>query len=568
MIENTNTNQKEYTILARKYRPKLFSELIGQETLVETLTNAIKLNRVSHAYLLTGVRGVGKTTTARLIARALNCESLEKNLYEPCGVCESCKSIIEERNMDIIEMDAASQTGVENIRSIIDNVKYKPSSSKYKIYIIDEVHMLSISSFNALLKTLEEPPPHVKFLFATTVVRKIPITILSRCQRFDLHRINNEKLIDHLQDIAKKENIQITKDALALIVRAADGSVRDGLSLLDQAITNTQEKIDINKLIKIMGLADRGKIFDLLDYIFKGEAENSLILYKNLYDQGADSVMIFDEMLQITHFITQIKILPSILEGPYIPELEKTKGSEMAKKLNMSSLGMFWQVLFRGYQELLVTKHIYQTSEMIILRLIYLSNTPPPADLIKKIENQDQKDNSNEIITNNLNNNNLNNFETTQKNKEENIVENNSNIIKKIYSFRELVELFYKYREGVIYTQLYNNVKLISFEEGKIVINLNGIKNPDFIKKVTKLISKWTGRIWTVNISESNIGKTLSEEDIIIKQKELEIIKNDPSVKKILQDFPGSTIHSVEKLDNSEDNYDNNKDAKPLKLGE
>ena len=568
MIEKTNTNQKEYTILARKYRPKLFSELIGQETLVETLTNAIKLNRVSHAYLLTGVRGVGKTTTARLIARALNCESLEKNLYEPCGVCDSCKSIIEERNMDIIEMDAASQTGVENIRSIIDNVKYKPSSSKYKIYIIDEVHMLSISSFNALLKTLEEPPPHVKFLFATTVVRKIPITILSRCQRFDLHRINNEKLIDHLQYIAKKENIQITKDALALIVRAADGSVRDGLSLLDQAITNTQEKIDINKLIKIMGLADRGKIFDLLDHIFKGEAENSLILYKNLYDQGADSVMIFDEMLQITHFITQIKILPSILESSYIPELEKTKGSEMAKKLNMSSLGMFWQVLFRGYQELLVTKHIYQTSEMIILRLIYLSNTPPPADLIKKIENQDQKDNSNEIMTNNLSKNNLNNFETTQKNKEENIVENNSNIIKKIYSFRELVELFHKYREGVIYTQLYNNVKLISFEEGKIVINLNGIKNPDFIKKVTKLISKWTGRIWTVNISESNIGKTLSEEDIIIKQKELEIIKNDPSVKKILQDFPGSTIHSVEKLDSSEDNYDNNKDAKPLKLGE
>tara|TARA_Y100000590_G_C15744247_1_gene1021411 strand:- start:105 stop:1811 length:1707 start_codon:yes stop_codon:yes gene_type:complete len=568
MIEKTNTNQKEYTILARKYRPKLFSELIGQETLVETLTNAIKLNRVSHAYLLTGVRGVGKTTTARLIARALNCESLEKNLYEPCGVCDSCKSIIEERNMDIIEMDAASQTGVENIRSIIDNVKYKPSSSKYKIYIIDEVHMLSISSFNALLKTLEEPPPHVKFLFATTVVRKIPITILSRCQRFDLHRINNEKLIDHLQYIAKKENIQITKDALALIVRAADGSVRDGLSLLDQAITNTQEKIDINKLIKIMGLADRGKIFDLLDHIFKGEAENSLILYKNLYDQGADSVMIFDEMLQITHFITQIKILPSILESSYIPELEKTKGSEMAKKLNMSSLGMFWQVLFRGYQELLVTKHIYQTSEMIILRLIYLSNTPPPADLIKKIENQDQKDNSNEIMTNNLSKNNLNNFETTQKNKEENIIENNSNIIKKIYSFRELVELFHKYREGVIYTQLYNNVKLISFEEGKIVINLNGIKNPDFIKKVTKLISKWTGRIWTVNISESNIGKTLSEEDIIIKQKELEIIKNDPSVKKILQDFPGSTIHSVEKLDSSEDNYDNNKDAKPLKLGE
>ena len=264
--------QQEYRVLARKYRPQIFADLIGQETLVQTLTNAISSNRIAHAYLLTGVRGVGKTTTARLISMSLNCEKRSLNSCEPCGTCDSCTTIRHDYNMDVIEMDAASKTGVDDIREIIDNVKYKPVNCKYKIFIIDEVHMLSKSAFNALLKTLEEPPPHIKFIFATTEVKKIPITIISRCQRFDLHRVETTILTNHLNSIAKKEEAKINQDAMALIVRSADGSVRDGLSLLDQAIANEKDQITADSIILMLGLADRGTIFDLMEAIFKGDA--------------------------------------------------------------------------------------------------------------------------------------------------------------------------------------------------------------------------------------------------------------------------------------------------------
>ncbi|SVD31940.1 uncharacterized protein METZ01_LOCUS384794, partial [marine metagenome] len=262
--------QQEYRVLARKYRPQTFNDLIGQETLVRTLTNSILNNRIAHAYLLTGVRGIGKTTTARLIAMSLNCEERSQEKFEPCGKCNSCISVREDRSLDVMEMDAASKTGVDDIREIIDNVKYKPVSSKYKIFIIDEVHMLSKNAFNALLKTLEEPPAHVKFIFATTEVKKIPITIISRCQRFDLHRIEKESLTSHFMGIAAKENIKINPEAMALIVRSADGSVRDGLSLLDQAISNETDQITAASIVNMLGLADRGNIFDLMDAIFNG----------------------------------------------------------------------------------------------------------------------------------------------------------------------------------------------------------------------------------------------------------------------------------------------------------
>ena len=329
-----NSKLNEYRVLARKYRPQYFHELIGQDSLVKTISNAILNNRVAHAYLLTGVRGVGKTTTARLIAMALNCEKRSEDLFEPCNKCDSCLSIKEDRNMDVIELDAASKTGVDDVREIIDNVKYKPVSCKYKIFIIDEVHMLSKNAFNALLKTLEEPPSHVKFIFATTESKKIPITIISRCQRFDLHRIDNLILSNHIQNVANKENIEINKDAIALIVRSADGSVRDSLSLLDQAIVNENKSISSDTIISMLGLADRGLVFDLLNEIFSGNAPKSLEIFEKLYKAGADILIIFDEMLKITHFLTQLKISPKIALDPYIPELERKIGSEMAEKLN------------------------------------------------------------------------------------------------------------------------------------------------------------------------------------------------------------------------------------------
>ena len=376
--------QQEYRVLARKYRPQTFLSLIGQEILVRTLTTSINQNRIAHAYLLTGVRGIGKTTTARLIAMSLNCENRSQEKFEPCGKCNSCISVREDRNLDVMEMDAASKTGVDDIREIIENVKYKPVDSKYKIFIIDEVHMLSKSAFNALLKTLEEPPEHVKFIFATTEVKKIPITIISRCQRFDLHRIENNKLTSHLITIAKKENIKINQDAIALIVRSADGSVRDGLSLLDQVIVSETDHITMESIIHILGLADRGRIFDLMDAIFKGNATSALEIFNQIHQAGADVVMIFDEMLNIAHFITQIKIAPEIKDDIHIPELERQKGTEMAKKISMESLGMIWQVLFKGYEELQLGFHLFQHGEMIIIRLIYLYEGPSPDDLVKK----------------------------------------------------------------------------------------------------------------------------------------------------------------------------------------
>ena len=553
---------QEYRVLARKYRPQTFKDLIGQETLVKILTNAITNNRIAHAYLLTGVRGVGKTTTARLIAMSINCEDRFQTTCEPCGTCDSCISVREDSNLDVIEMDAASKTGVDDIREIIDNVKYKPVGSKYKIFIIDEVHMLSKNAFNALLKTLEEPPAHVKFIFATTEVKKIPITIISRCQRFDLLRIDKQNLTSHLLDIADKENIKIDRDAIALIVRSADGSVRDGLSLLDQAITNTADEITSNIIIGMLGLADRGDIFDLMEAIFKGKASNALEIFNRLHRAGADVVMIFDEMLNIVHFITQIKIVPELKDDIHIPELERIKGAALAENITMGSLGMVWQVLFKGFEELHSGFHLFQHGEMIIIRLIYLYDGPSPEELIKKSTLQNFTDNKsyeNKSIINNQQKDNptLNQISTKNytTNDLKNEIKNKSNLSGSltIKSYRHFVDLFYQKREVMLHTYLYNNTKLISFTEGEVIIDGKFVADPHFTRTIAKLVSTWTGRIWQVNTSTSNIGKSLYEEDLIEQHKEIELMKNDIEVKKILDTFPGINIHSITNINQTPD---------------
>ena len=553
---------QEYRVLARKYRPQTFKDLIGQETLVSILTNAITNNRIAHAYILTGVRGVGKTTSARLIAMSLNCEGRTPNTCEPCGNCNSCISVREDRNLDVIEMDAASKTGVDDIREIIDNVKYKPVVSKYKIFIIDEVHMLSKNAFNALLKTLEEPPGHVKFIFATTEVKKIPITIISRCQRFDLLRIDKQNLTSHLLDVAAKENIKIDQDAIALIVRSADGSVRDGLSLLDQAITNTTNEITSNTIIDMLGLADRGDIFDLIEAIFKGKASNALEIFNRLHRAGADVVMIFDEMLNIVHFITQIKIVPELKDDIHIPELERVKGTVLAENISMGSLGMVWQVLFKGFEELHSGFHLFQHGEMIIIRLIYLYEGPSPEELIKKstLENlTNNKSYENKSITDNQKKNNpILNQISTKNNTHNNLVDEvkdkpNLRDGLTIKSYRHFVDLFYQKREAMLHTYLYNNAKLISFKEGEVVIDSKFVADPHFTRTIAKLVSTWTGRIWQVNTSSSNIGKSLYEEDLIEQHKEIELMKNDIEVKKLLETFPGVKIHSITNINQISD---------------
>ena len=446
-------------------------------------------------------------------------------------------------------MDAASNTSVDDVREIIENVKYKPVIGKYKIFIIDEVHMLSKSAFNALLKTLEEPPEHVKFIFATTEVKKIPITVLSRCQRFDLLRIENKILTEHLLNVVKMENIDIDKDAISLIVRVADGSIRDGLSLLDQAITNQNIKIDSKVISNMLGLAEREKIFDLLEKILEGNTLDSFDLYRKLYDLGADVVMIFDELINVVHFLTQIKIAPNLKDDIYIPETERIRGSELSSKMSLNNLNIIWQILFKGYQELQSGFHLFQHGEMIILRIIYLFDGSSPDDLLKQIAKEkevpipDNKNVNKEILTNEKNK--VLNFTKT-------IDQNNKNKLNNSYqsiqNFREFVEMFFKNKEVLLHTKLYNEVNLISFKDGEVTLNTKKISDKSFNRTIAKLISTWTGRIWQVHSSTSNIGRSLYEEDIINQQKEIELMKKNSEVKKILNEFPDSKIHSITEL--------------------
>mgnify|MGYP001407501577 CR=1 FL=1 len=542
----------DFQVSARKWRPQKFSELIGQEHIVRTLSNAIELERVPHAFLFSGTRGVGKTTTARILARVLNCE--KGPAIDPCGICTFCTEITDGNCIDVQEIDGASNNGVQEVRDLIDSVQYATSAARYKVYIIDEVHMLSKSAFNALLKTLEEPPEHVKFIFATTEVKKIPITIISRCQRFDLHRINNDKLISYLLSVIEKEQIKASDQAIALIARTADGSMRDALSLLDQAISIQNNNITDELIINMLGLADRNNIFELMETIFQGDAPKALETYNNIHNSGADVVMIFDEMLNVTHFITQMKLAPELKNDIHVPELERKRAFEISQKISMPSLGIIWQVLFKGFEELQSGFHLFQHGEMIIIRLIYLHNGPGPEDLINKYKNENLNEKklikdspiNEEQITNKPATNKISTVTTELKineSTEYNKKTNPGNL--SINSFRQFVDLFYQKREAMLHTLLYNNVKIVSFTEGEVVINTASITDANFNRTIAKLISTWTGRIWQISSSSSNIGKTLYEEDLIQQQKEIEKMQNDKEIKAILEKFEGVSIHSI-----------------------
>ncbi len=368
----TDSDATAYRVLARKYRPSNFAELVGQDALVRSLSNAIESGRIAQAYMLTGVRGVGKTTTARIIARALNCTGPEGKggiTASPCGVCDTCVAIAEDRQVDVMEMDAASRTGVEDIRELIEGVRYKPVSARYKVYIIDEVHMLSKNAFNALLKTLEEPPEHVRFVFATTEIRKVPVTVLSRCQRFDLRRLDTELLASHFTAIAEREKVSAEPEAVRLIARAADGSVRDGLSLLDQAIARGADRITAEQVQEMLGLADRTAVFDLFDRLMAGAIKEALDQMQAMYRDGADPVAVLQDLLDVTYWITRIKIAPEVADAPYTPEAERTRGRDMAEKLSMPVLTRTWQLLLKGLEETQRADAQLQSAEMVLLRL-------------------------------------------------------------------------------------------------------------------------------------------------------------------------------------------------------
>ncbi|MDX1949251.1 MAG: DNA polymerase III subunit gamma/tau [Rickettsiales bacterium] len=377
----------KYQVLARKYRPKKLSELIGQDALVQTISNAISQNRLPHAFVLTGIRGVGKTSTARIIARSLLCTGVDdKNelpTTEPCGVCANCQSISNDNHIDVIEVDAASRTGVDDIREIIDQVSYAPVMGRYKIYIIDEVHMLSKSAFNALLKTLEEPPSHVKFIFATTEVRKIPVTILSRCMRFDLPRVKGETLINHFSRVVEAENAKVDIDAIRVIADASEGSVRDGLSLLDQAIvTNNGEEVTAKKVRQMLGLSDKDNIFSLVENLLEGNFEASLELSQKIYDEGADANVIIKDMLEVTHKLMMYKASPALLNPKLISEVEITKAKQILQKNSLPKLGRMWQVINKAIEESNYCPSPLMALEMSVVRCCYTAKLPTPEEII------------------------------------------------------------------------------------------------------------------------------------------------------------------------------------------
>ncbi|HRJ62591.1 MAG TPA: DNA polymerase III subunit gamma/tau, partial [Azospirillaceae bacterium] len=382
-----------YRVLARKYRPRSFAELIGQDALVRTLSNAIQSGRIAQAFMLTGVRGVGKTTTARIIARALNCVGPDGNggpTVSPCGVCDNCRAIAEDRHVDVLEMDAASHTGVDDIRDIIDGVRYAPAAARYKLYIIDEVHMLSKNAFNALLKTLEEPPAHVKFVFATTEIRKVPVTVLSRCQRFDLRRVESAVLKEHFTRIAGLEGASLEPEAAALLARAADGSVRDGLSLLDQAIALAAGTVSAGQVRDMLGLADRARIIDLFDAALTARPAEALEILADLRRAGADPIVILQDLLDLTHELTRLKVVPGAGDDNLTPEAERKRGGDLSARLGMPALTRAWQILLKGLGEAQNAPAPHQALDMVIIRLSFASDLPTPGDLIRQMQNAPQ----------------------------------------------------------------------------------------------------------------------------------------------------------------------------------
>jgi DNA polymerase III subunit gamma/tau len=550
-----------YRVLARKYRPTDFATLIGQDAMVRTLTNAIASGRLAHAFVLTGVRGVGKTTTARIIARALNCIGPDGQggpTIDPCGQCEHCRAIAEDRHVDILEMDAASRTGVNDIREIIESVRYRPTSARYKVYIIDEVHMLSTAAFNALLKTLEEPPEHVKFIFATTEIRKIPVTVLSRCQRFDLRRVEMDVLAKHFSGIAHKEGAEIEPAALRLIARAADGSVRDGLSLLDQAISHGAGLVSEAQVRDMLGLADRARIFDLFELVMKGQMAPALDLLAEQYALGADPVVVVQDMLELAHWLTRLKITPDAADSSAASETEKVKGAQMAGDLSMAQLTRTWQMLLKGLAEVRSAPNPLQAAEMSLVRLAYVADLPSPADLIQQLRDNPPAPRGpggggggggTVALSTQMVSPGSTGGPSAALKMEPALAAQPVHLPAMPASFAEVVALFSEKREGVLAVHLRNQVNPVRFEAGRIEFRPHNSAPHDLAPKVSRLLSEWTGRRWTVTVNMTDpADPTLSEQDAIAEHKRREDAANHPLVRAVLDAFPGAAIEIVRDL--------------------
>ncbi len=566
------TDAPAYRVLARKYRPTDFADLIGQEALVRTLSNAIAAGRLAHAFILTGVRGVGKTTTARIIARAINCVGPEGTggpTAAPCGHCEHCQAISEDRHVDVIEMDAASRTGIDDIRELIEGVRYRPVSARYKVYIIDEVHMLSRQAFNGLLKTLEEPPEHVIFVFATTEIRKVPVTVLSRCQRFDLRRVSQDDLARHFAGIAAKEGVEASEQALALIARAADGSVRDGLSLLDQAIAlagaaeaGQALRVEEPMVQGMLGLADRARVFDLFEAVVGGRAPEALEILAGLYAAGADPAVVLRDLLELSHFLTRTKLVPDSPEARVLPETERVRGRVLAGKLSLPALARCWQMLLKGLGETQNAPAPLQAAEMVLIRLAYVSDLPTPEDLVKRLSSKgkdapaaarpgpapagDARPRSlapppaepgpgAALVSQTA-------PEAAPAPRPEASAENAARTRPQPASFAEVVALVRAEREAVLARHLIDDVHLVSFEPGRIELRPTGEAPRDLAGRLGRLLQDWTGRRWVVSVSGEPGQETLRAQRAAADAKGREAALQDPLVQAVLDSFPGAKL--------------------------
>ena len=549
-----------FLALARKYRPKKLSDLIGQEIFVSTIKNAIDGDRISHAYLLSGIRGVGKTTAARILAHLFN------------GETET-----QDNPLDLYEVDSARYTGVNEMRELLDGIKYRPSSWKYKVYILDEVHMLSNSAVSSLLKNLEEPPEHVKFIFCTTEPRKIPATIISRCQRFDLKRVSFDVLTEHLQNIATKEGAQIETAVANLIAKAADGSVRDALSILDKSLSSGEKKITENYVQNLLGLVDRSQMYSLFKNLMSGKSKESLDIFNELYSSGADPGVIIQDLLDVVHWLTRVHVTPEVVNEPGVSEIDKNMGMELAKELNTAELSKTWQILLKGYQEVQNHDMPNVIAEMVLIRLIYASDLPTAEELVKdllkknhdsKIDNDESKEEKGSDSDNTIKEQyhktekapskgintdtviEMKNVDNLLKDPNSKVQENNIKIEKKdgnivLSSFKDVANFFLKKKEILLFNHLFSHVRLVHFQKGKIELNPTEDLPKDFGSKIGTMLSEWTNQRWIVSFSKTKGEISLEEQNERDKKETMKKMMQNKRVKEILKVFPAATIEAI-----------------------
>ena len=516
-------NASPYRVLARKYRPQTFSELIGQDAMVKTLANAISRGRIAHAFLLTGVRGVGKTSTARLIAKALNCIGPDGQggpTIDPCNVCEPCRAISEGRHIDVIEMDAASHTGIDDVREIIDAVRYASVSARYKIYIIDEVHMLSKSAFNALLKTLEEPPEHVKFLFATTEVNKVPVTVLSRCQRFDLRRIPAEKLAAHFAEVSKAEGVEVEVEALGMIARAAEGSARDGLSILDQAIAHGAGAVTTEQVRDMLGLADRGRIRRLLQLVLSGDASAALSELDEAHDLGIDPTQLLRGLMESLHTATRAKA------GAHADALqsaeERDTAAEMARQLSWGMIHRLWQMLLKGLQDVQVAPDPREAAEMALLRLIHAADMPDPATLLQKLSSEGAVASPTAAPS----------------------AKGNGSTAQLPSDFPALINALERSGRHQLAIQLHDQVSLVRYAPPELAVKPLRPLGGDWTRDVTAALKAATGETWQVSLSDEAGEPSLLDQEKMAEQRVRADVLADPNVRAVMDAFPEAELES------------------------